>query len=75
MPAINFFAQEQLLVLQDWYIASGQRPGTIDATGRDDRGPLPGTFFLHTMWMFGCTKPTSEVTAVAQTPPVGTTLA
>ena len=29
--------------------------------------PLPGTFFLHTMWMFGCTKPTSEVTAVAQT--------
>ena len=26
-------------------------------------------FFLHTMWMFGCTKPTSEVTAVAQTLP------
>ena len=23
MPAINFFAQEHLLVLQDWYLASG----------------------------------------------------
>ena len=69
MPAINFFAQEQLLVLQDWYLASGQSLEPIDATVRDDRGPLPGTFFLHTMWMFGCTKPTSEVTAVAQTPP------
>ena len=31
--------------------------------------PRPGTFFLHNIWMFGCTKPTSEVTAVAQTPP------
>ena len=69
MPAINFFAQEQLLVLQDWYLASGQSLEPIDATVRDDRGPLPGTFFLHNIWMFGCTKPTSEVTAVAQTPP------
>ena len=25
MPAINFFAQEQLLVLQDWYLASSQK--------------------------------------------------
>ena len=33
------------------------------------KSPVPGTFFLHTMWMFGCTKPTREVTAVAQTPP------
>ena len=69
MPATNFFAQEQLLVLQDWYLASGQSLEPIDATVRDDRGPLPGTFFLHNIWMFGCTKPTSEVTAVAQTPP------
>ena len=30
--------------------------------------PSPPTFFLQDMWMFGCTKPTSEVTAVAQTP-------
>ena len=69
MPAINFFAQEQLLVLQDWYLAYGQSLEPMDATVRDDRGPLPGTFFLHNIWMFGCTKPTSEVTAVAQTPP------
>ena len=69
MPAINFFAQEQLLVLQDWYLAYGQSLEPIDATVRDDRGPLPGTFFLHNIWMFGCTKPTSEATAVAQTPP------
>ena len=55
--------------LQDWYLASGQSLEPIDATVRDDRGPLPGTFFLHTMWMFGCTKPTSEVTAVAHSPP------
>ena len=68
-PAIEFFAQEQLLALQDWYVASGQRLEPIDATVQGQGGPLPGTFFLHTMWMFGCTKPTGEVTAVAQTPP------
>ena len=68
-PAIEFFAQEQFLALQDWYVASGQRLEPIDATVQGQGGPLPGTFFLHTMWMFGCTKPTREVTAVAQTPP------
>ena len=68
-PAIEFFAQEQFLALQDWYVASGQRLEPIDATVQGQKGPLPGTFFLHTMWMFGCTKPTREVTAVAQTPP------
>ena len=68
-PAIDFFAQEQFLALQDWYVASGQRLEPIDATVQGQKGPLPGTFFLHTMWMFGCTKPTREVTAVAQTPP------
>ena len=68
-PAIEFFAQEQFLALQDWYVASGQRLEPIDATVHGQKGPLPGTFFLHTMWMFGCTKPTREVTAVAQTPP------
>ena len=61
----QLFAQEQLLVLQDWYLASGQSLEPIDATVKDDRGPLPGAFFLHTMWMFGCTKPISKVTAVA----------
>ena len=68
-PAIEFFAQEQFLALQDWYLASGQSLDPIDATVQGNGGPLPGTFFLHTMWMFGCTKPTREVTAVAQTPP------
>ena len=41
----------------------------IDATVKTEQGPLPATFLLHDLWMFGCTKPTSEVTAVAQTPP------
>ena len=68
-PAIAFFAQEQLVALQDWYAASGQHLDPIDASVQGQKGPVPGTFFLHTMWMFGCTKPTREVTAVAQTPP------
>ena len=46
-----------------------QRLDPIDATVQGQKSPVPGTFFLHTMWMFGCTKPTREVTAVAQTPP------
>ena len=62
--------QEQLAALQDWYAASGQHLDPIDATVQGQKSPVPGTFFLHTMWMFGCTKPTREVTAVAQTPPV-----
>ena len=31
-PAIEFFAQEQLEALQDWYEASGQHLDPIDAT-------------------------------------------
>ena len=68
VPAIDFFAQDQFQALQDWYLALGQGLESIDATVKDDRGPLPTTFLLHDLWMFGCTKPTSEVTAVAQTP-------
>ena len=68
-PAIEFFAKEPLVALQDWYVASGQRLDPIDATVQGQKSSVPGTFFLHTMWMFGCTKPTREVTAVAQTPP------
>ena len=48
-PAIDFFAQEQLLALQDWYAASGQRLDPIDATVKGQGSPLPGTFYLHTM--------------------------
>ena len=68
MPAIEFFAQDQLQALQEWYLTLGQGLEPVDATVKDDRGPLPSTFLLHDVWMFGCTKPTSEVTAVAQTP-------
>ena len=68
VPAIDFFAEEQLQALQDWYLALGQGLEPLDATVKEDRGPLPTTFLLHDLWMFGCTKPTSEVTAVAQTP-------
>ena len=68
VPAIEFFAEEQLQALQDWYLALGQGLEPLDATVKEDRGPLPTTFLLHDLWMFGCTKPTSEVTAVAQTP-------
>ena len=67
VPAIDFFAQDQLQALQDWNLALGQGLESIDATVKDDRGPLPTTFLLHDLWMFGCTKPTSQVTAVAQT--------
>ena len=49
VPAIDFFAQDQLQALQDWYLALGQGLESIDATVK-------------------CTKPTSEATAVAQTP-------
>ena len=72
-PAIDFFAQEQFVALQDWYVASGQHLDPIDATVQGQKGPVLETFFLHTMWMFGCTKPTREVTAVAQTPRADTT--
>ena len=68
VPAIEFFAEEQLQVLHERYFREGQGLEPVDATVKDDKGPLPPTFFLHDIWMFGCTKPTSEVTAVAQTP-------
>ena len=51
-PAIEFFAKEQLEALQDWYSASGQHLDPIDATVQGQKSPVPGTFFLHTMWMF-----------------------
>ena len=40
-PAIEFFAQEQLVALQDWYAAIGQSLDPIDATlqGQEDPGP------------------------------------
>ena len=67
--AIKFFAKEQLETLQDLYTDSGQCLDPIDATVQGQNSPVPKVFFLHTMWMFGCTKPTRELTAVAQTSP------
>ena len=64
VPAIEFFAKEQLETLQDWYTDSDQRLDPIDATVQGQKSPVPKTFFLHTMWM-----PTRELTAVAQTSP------
>ena len=69
VPAIEFFAKEQLETLQDLYTDSDQRLDPIDATVQGQNSPVPKVFFLHTMWMFGCTKPTRELTAVAQTSP------
>ena len=69
VPAIEFFAKEQLETLQDLYTESGQCLDPIDATVQGQNSPVPKVFFLHTMWMFGCTKPTRELTAVAQTSP------
>ena len=62
-PATEFFAEEQLQVLQERYLARGQG---LDHTVPTDAALT--TFLLRDMWMFGITKSTSELTAVAQTP-------
>ena len=41
VPAMQFFAQDQLQALQEWYLALGQGLEPVDATVKDDRGPLP----------------------------------
>ena len=56
------------MVLQTHYLEVGQGLEPVDAAVRNDRGPLPATFMLKDIWMFGSTKSTSELTAVAQTP-------
>ena len=67
--AINFFAHDQLGVLSDRYLASGEGLKILDASVSDGKCRVPPSFRLKDMWMFGCTKPTSEITAVARTPP------
>ena len=66
--AINFFAHDQLSVLKDRYLASGEGLTTLDAAVINGRSEVPATFRLKDIWMFGCTKPTGEITAVARTP-------
>ena len=62
-PATEYFAEEQLQVLQERYLARGQGLGHTVPTDA-----ALTTFLLRDMWMFGITKSTSELTAVAQTP-------
>ena len=67
--AINFFVYEQLGVLRDRYLASGEGLTILDAAVINGKSKVPTTFRLKDIWMFGCTKPTGEITAVARTPP------
>ena len=67
--AVEFFAQDQLQRLQDLYLVSNKGLVVVDATIQNDANPLPSRFLLKDLWMFGSTKPTSEITAVAQTHP------
>ena len=63
VPATEFFAEDQFQVLQDRYLARGH--------GLSPTVPTDGAltnFLLKDMWMFGITKSTCELTAVAQTP-------
>ena len=65
--AVDFFAQDQLLALQERYLADNKRLMTVDASITDGTNPIPLCFMLQDVWMFGSTKPTSEITAVAHT--------
>ena len=67
--AVEFFAQDQLQRLHDLYLVSNKGLVVVDATIQNDTNPLPTRFLLKDLWMFGSTKPTSEITAVAQTHP------
>ena len=64
--AVDFFAQDQLIVLQERYLAANKRLTTVDATIIGGANPVPQQFALQDVWMFGTTN---EITAVAQTHP------
>ena len=68
LPAVEFFAADQFQVLHNMYIDQGYGIEPVNATIHDEVIPLPETFLLKDIWMFGITKSTSELTAVAQTP-------
>ena len=68
LPAVEFFAADQFQVLHNMYIDQGYGIEPVNATIRDEVIPLPETFLLKDIWMFGITKSTSELTAVTQTP-------
>ena len=67
--AVDFFAQDQLLALQERDLLTNKRLTTVDASITDGTNPLPPCLMLQDAWMFGSTKPTSEITAVAHTHP------
>jgi hypothetical protein len=52
-------------VLQTHYLDLGYGLEPMDAAVHNDAPLLPETFLLQDMWMFGITKSTSELTAVA----------
>jgi hypothetical protein len=68
LAATEFFAEDQFQVLQSRYIDLGYGIEPVNAAVRNDVAPLPETFQLKDIWMFGITKSTSELTAVARTP-------
>ena len=67
--AVEFFAKNQLQRLHDLYLVSNKGLVVIDAIIQNDTNPLPTRFLLKDLWIFGNTKPTCEITAVAQTHP------
>ena len=68
IPATQFFAGNQFQILQERYNDLGYDTDLIDANVHNNENPLPKIFFLKDMWMFGITKSTNELTAVARTP-------
>ena len=68
IPATEFFAEDQFQVLQTHFLDLGYGLEPMDAAVHNDAPLLPTTFLLQDMWMFGITKSTSELTAVARTP-------
>ena len=67
--AVDFFAQDQLTALQGRYLEENKSLTVVDAAIIDGRNPVPNCFVLQDVWMFGSTKSTNEITAVAQTHP------
>ena len=67
--AVDFFAQDQLIALESRYLEENKSLRTMDAAIIDGKNPVPNCFVLQDVWMFGSTKSTNEITAVAQTHP------
>ena len=67
--AADFFAQDQLIALQGRYLESNTHLTVLDAAIIDGKNPVPSSFMLQDVWMFGSTKSTNEITSVAHTHP------